>query len=143
MRTIYFEPAGAIHSTQWSIIRYPPSGYRFLASNTTNSKPVMGSRLVTNRICTLGKLLLTKLIAGIIQSSFAGAPKADLIHSYNRPVFRHRPRVAYLEWFKVLLGRNAKHSKNYRWFARRVLATEDCKATVSWPNITVNAIVEN
>jgi glycosyltransferase involved in cell wall biosynthesis len=103
----------------------------------------MGSRLVTNRISTLGKLLPTNLVSGIIQSSFVRVPKADLIYSYNHPVFRRRPWVAYLEWFNVLLGRNAKHFKNFRWFARRVLASEDCKAVVSWPKIVVSAIIEN
>lgn len=132
-KTIYFEPAGRIHSSQWDLINFPPEGYRFL-----NTQSRIHHRLPLERFIyfkgtqAFDKVVPLNLVAGLYRSYLRRSPAADLIYAYNHPVFGNRPYVVFVEWVQTLIGRNLKNFVRYRRVIERNLSSRNCKAIITW-----------
>jgi len=141
MKTIYYEPAGRIHSTQWELINHPPTGYKFV------TKPP--SAIVRNDFI-FDKLRL-QLLDQVIPLNYAKAkldsrleiPEADIIFAYNHLVFRDIPWIGLVEWAHILVGRDTKFLNRYRDSVSRTLRSANCKGIITWSDVARRSVLLN
>jgi len=141
MKTIYYEPAGRIHSTQWELINHPPVGYKFV---TKKLGMVVRNDFIFDklRLQFLDRLLPLNYTKAEIDT-MTRIPKTDMIFAYNHLVFRDIPWVGLVEWAHVLIGRDTKFLNKYRNSVSNTLQSSNCKGIITWSEIARRSILQN
>jgi len=145
MKTIYFEPAGRIHPSQWTIINNPPEGYRFITP-----KPRILDKYIIQNDIVFSKVrlqLLDRLLPLNITMSYINymtkLPKGiDLIYSYNHPIVKKIPWVCQVEWFNVLIGRDPRWLNILHEVTENLLNSNYCKKLLFWTSVAKNTFLK-
>jgi len=144
-RKIYFEPAGRVHSSQWDLINCPPEGYEFVTGKSILDKTLVSSDFFFLKLHrTLEWLLPLNLTKAWVERFTRKIPESvDLLYTYNLPVFRKMPWVIFVEWAHVLVGRDMRHFNRYKTVIERRLASDYCKAILTWTELAKRSILVN
>jgi len=141
MKTIYYEPAGRVHSSQYELINNPPGGYKFV---TKKPGPLVRSNFVFDkvRLQVLDRLMPLNLTKARLDSLLS-MPKADMIFAYNHVVFRKVPWVVLVEWANILVGRDLRFFPKYRNKIVEALSSEYCRGIIVWTEMAKESILLN
>lgn len=145
MRNVYFEPAGRIHPSQWTIINNPPEDYRFITP-----KPRILDKYIIQNDIVFSKIrlqLLDRLLPLNITMSYINyltkLPKdIDLIYSYNHPIVKKIPWVCQVEWFNILIGRDPRWLNKLYRVVENLLNSTYCKKLLFWTNIARDTFLQ-
>ena len=141
MKTIYYEPAGRIHSSQWELINNPPEGYKFV---TKKPNSIVGNDFIFDklRLQYLDRMMPLNYIKAKLDSKL-GIPKADMTFAYNHLVFRDIPWVVLVEWANILVGRDLRFMPRYKKAVESALMSDNCRGILTWSLVARESMLVN
>ncbi len=147
-KTVYFEPAGRLHSAHREFMRHPPSGYEFVTGGRVwdrlTALPTGSDLIIHNLPVALSKLLPVPLFKAWLEGRFARPPQGvALTFAYNHTVFRDEPWVANVEWVHMLAGFEVKQLRRFRGSIERRFASRRCRKIITWCEAAKRSILLN
>lgn len=141
MKTIYYEPAGRIHSSQWELINNPPEGCEFV---TKKISPIVSNGFVFDKLrpLVLDRLMPLNYVKARLDSLLS-MPEADMIYAYNHVVFREIPWVVQVEWAHILAGRDLKFFPKYKSRIEEKLSSKYCRGIITWTELAKESMLRN
>jgi glycosyltransferase involved in cell wall biosynthesis len=148
VRTVYFEPAGRIHSAHRELMRHPPPGYEFVTGGRVwdrlTAVPAQSDLVIHNLPVIASKLLPVPLLKAWLESKLTRPPDGTrLTYAYNHPVFRKEPWVVNVEWAHMLAGFEVKQLRRFRGTIERLLASPHCRRIITWCEGARQSILAN
>lgn len=148
VRTVYFEPAGRIHSAHRELMRHPPPGYEFVTGGRVwdrlTAVPAQSDLVIHNLPVIASKLLPVPLLKAWLESKLTRPPDGTrLTYAYNHPVFRKEPWVVNVEWAHMLAGFEVKQLRRFRGTIERLLASPYCRRIITWCEGARRSILAN
>jgi len=144
-KTVYYEPAGRIHPSQWELINYPPAGYKFITGNNSVNKAVVNNSFVFDklRLQVLDRLMPLNLTKAWLDSQLNKKIDADLIYAYNHIVFREIPWIVNVEWAHILVGRDLRYFNLCKRLIEKALSSVYCRKILTWTETAKQSILLN